>query len=140
MFLRQILLTYVIVCTNKQESKTNSWYVSPEMLKHATHSGIKGWHLRAQPTTVIKIKCNLFRTSNFLLLFSNLKQLPRTCFHKSHRTTLLYLCILLLSRSSDIQTNPGPDISQCVDHDSSTRYLVVLQSGSDVVKYHVPRV
>ena len=63
-------------------------------------------------------ECSQF-TSDFLFLFSNLKRFPRTCYHRNHRTTLLYLCILLMCRSADIELNPGPGVNQSVQSDNS---------------------
>ena len=55
--------------------------------------------------------CNLFNISSFHFIFPNLKRSPIEKRHAKHRVTLLYLCVLLLARSSDIALNPGPDSS-----------------------------
>ena len=66
------------------------------------------------------VGCTIIITNDFLFLYSNLKRFPCKCYHRRHRITLLYLRILLVSRSSDIESNPGPEVSQGVQDD--TRY------------------
>ena len=53
--------------------------------------------------------CKIFTSHSFHFIFPNLKRSFRQNTHAKHRITLLYLCMLLLSMSSDIEVNPGPD-------------------------------
>ena len=69
-------------------------------------------HLIACPISCyVTTSCNLFNISSFYFIFPNLKRSPIEKRHAKHRVTLLYLCVLLLARSSDIALNPGPDSS-----------------------------
>ena len=73
---------------------------------------VKVRHVIARPISCyVTTSCNLFNISSFHFIFPNLKRSPIEKRHAKHRVTLLYLCVLLLARSSDIALNPGPDSS-----------------------------
>ena len=120
-----ILLACISVCVDDKSS--NQCDVKDDAPRIQSPNKVSGTEILyvqyyAQHKTILKICSKLFNTSNFLFLFSNLKRFPNPCHNRNHRTTLLYLCILLVSRSSDIESNPGPDFSECTQNGPNTKY------------------
>ena len=66
------------------------------------------WRAHRQNAYLI-FSCQIFTSHSFHFISPNLKRSFRQNTHAKHRITLLYLCMLLLSMSSDIEVNQGPD-------------------------------
>ena len=105
-----ILLACASVCTHNQESNPlNVPCGNPRIQNLHKITPITDFlYTHSQHEISQEICSNMFHTTDFLLLSSNLKRFPKQNLNRNHPTTLLYLCILLLSRSSGIESNPGP--------------------------------
>ena len=64
------------------------------------------WRAHRQNAYLV-FSCKICTSYSFHFIFPNLKRFRQNT-HVKHRITLLYLCMLLLSMSSDIEVNPMP--------------------------------
>ena len=112
-----IALLLCIVAYNDEPCRAKSYDSLPNselFVENASHLLTGGGrdHLTARLISCyVTTPCNLFNISSFHFIFPNLKRSPIEKRHAKQRVTLLYLCVLLLARSSDITLNPGPDSS-----------------------------
>ena len=110
------LLLCIVAC-NDEPCRAKSYDSLPNselFVENASHLLTGGGtdHLIARPISCyVTTSRNLFNISSFHFIFPNLKRSPIEKRHAKHRVKLLYLCVLLLARSSDIALNPGPDSS-----------------------------